>query len=161
MSSSRDAVSLRPITAQTVRVVCGLSVAPEQQARVASNAVSLAQALFAPAAWYRAVCLAEEPVGFVMLKDESLLAAPPIAPAVGLWRFMVDARYQGRGIGQAALVQVIAHVERKHLFSALTVSYVPGPGCAERFYLGLGFRHTGRVERGEVVLERALARDAA
>lgn len=34
--------------------------------------LSVGQALFAPEAWYRAIYLHEEPVGFVMLYDESL-----------------------------------------------------------------------------------------
>ena len=157
MSASSPQVSLRQITAQTVRSVCSLSVAQEQQSFVAPNAVSLAQALFAPEAWYRAIYLAEEPVGFIMLEDESLLPSPPREPEVGLWRFMVDSRFQGRGIGKAALVQVIEHVRSKKLFTALAVSFVPGPGCPEKFYLGLGFKPTGRIEHGEVLLELPLA----
>jgi len=33
---------------------------------------------------------------------------------------------------------------------------VPGPGCPELFYLRAGFRHTGKLEDGEVVLELPL-----
>ena len=33
---------------------------------------------------------------------------------------------------------------------------VPGPGSPEAFYLDLGFRHTGRLDEGEVVLELPL-----
>jgi diamine N-acetyltransferase len=74
---------------------------------------------------------------------------------------MIDAKFQGRGIGRAALLQVIAHVRSKGLFSALQLSYVPGPGCPEPFYLGLGFRHTGRIDGQEVVLELPLAETVA
>jgi len=70
-------VTLRSITAETVRQITGLSVSESQKGFVASNAVSLAQALFAPAAWYRAIYFAEEPAGFVMLEDESLLSPQP------------------------------------------------------------------------------------
>ena len=41
-------------------------------------------------------------------------------------------------------------LDRKH---GRLLSYVPGDGCPEPFYLSLGFRHTGRVDEGEVVLE--------
>jgi diamine N-acetyltransferase len=151
-----DSVSLREITADTVRAVIGLSVADDQRRFVADNAVSLAQALFAPEAWYRAIYCGGEVVGFVMLADESLLPAPPAQPEVGVWRFMIDARYQGRGIGRAALLQVIEHVRRKGVFASLELSYVPGPGCPEPFYRRLGFRHTGREDEGEIVLQLAL-----
>jgi diamine N-acetyltransferase len=154
-------VSLRVITAETVRSVVALSVAESQKSFVAPNAVSLAQALFAPEAWYRAVYFGEEPAGFVMLEDESLRSPSPPRPQVGVWRFMIDAKFQGRGIGRAALLQVIAHVRSKGLFSALQLSYVPGPGCPEPFYLGLGFRHTGRIDGQEVVLELPLAETVA
>jgi diamine N-acetyltransferase len=161
MSESVPQISLRPITGETVRSICSLSVAPEQQSFVAHNSVSLAQALFAPEAWYRAIYLAEEPVGFVMLEDESLLPSPPAHPGVGVWRFMIDAKFQGRGLGSAAMHQVIEHVRAKRQFASLELSYVPGPGCPEKFYLGLGFRHTGRVQGREIVLELPLDDTAA
>jgi diamine N-acetyltransferase len=150
-------VTLREITAETVLSVVRLSVAESQKGFVAPNAVSLAQALFTPEAWYRAIYLDEEVVGFVMLEDESLRSPPPEQPKVGVWRLMVDAGFQGRGIGRAALLQVMDHVRSRGIFSSLELSYVPGPGSPEPFYLGLGFRHTGRLDGIEVVLELPLA----
>jgi len=154
-------VSLREITSETVRKVIELSVAESQKCFVAPNAVSLAQALFAPEAWYRAVYFSDELAGFVMLADESLRSPPPKVPMVGLWRFMIDASFQGRGIGTAAMMRVIEHVRAKGLFASLELSYVPGPGRPEAFYLGLGFRHTGRIEENEIVLELPLQENAA
>lgn len=150
-------VTLREITADTVVAVTRLSVAESQKGFVAPNAVSLAQALFAPEAWYRAVYVGDELAGFVMLEDQSLRVPPPEKPGVGLWRFMIDARFQGQGIGRAALQGVIEHVRRKGLFETLELSYVPGPGCPEPFYRSLGFRHTGRLDGNEVILELPLA----
>ena len=154
-------VSLREITSKTVRAVTKLSVSESQKGFVAPNAVSLAQALFAPEAWYRAIYRAEELVGFVMLEDESLGTPPPEKPGIGVWRFMIDAKFQGQGIGRAALLKVIEHVRSRGIFETLELSYVPGPGCPEPFYLGLGFRHTGRLDEGEVILEFPLAQNAA
>jgi diamine N-acetyltransferase len=145
-------VSLREITAETVIPVIRLAVAESQKRLVAPNAVSLAQALFAPEAWYRAIYVGEALAGFVMLEDESLRSPPPENPKVGVWRLMIDARFQGQGVGRAAVQQVIDHVRAKGVFAALELSFVPGPGSPEAFYLGLGFRHTGRVDEGEVVL---------
>ncbi|MBI5256534.1 MAG: GNAT family N-acetyltransferase [Burkholderiales bacterium] len=161
MSTDPATVTLREITAETVLAVCRLSVHEAQKSFVAPNAVSLAQALFAPEAWYRAIYAGDELAGFVMLEDHSLRSPPPDRPDVGVWRLMVDARFQGRGIGAAALRQVIAHVQSKGLFSRLELSYVPGPGCPEPFYRSLGFRPTGRMDGQEVVLELPLAPPAA
>ena len=145
-------VSLREITSGTVRAVVKLSVAESQKGFLAPNAVSLAQALFAPEAWYRAIYCAEELAGFVMLEDESLVKPPPQKPSIGVWRFMIDEKLQGRGIGRAALLLVIEHARNKGLFDTLELSYVPGPGCPEPFYRDLGFRPTGKVHDGEVIL---------
>ena len=150
------AVTLREITAETVRDVTRLSVADSQQGFVAPNAVSLAQALFSDYAWYRAIYCADELAGFVMIADDTLRKTPVERPEVGVWRLMVDQRFQGRGIGRAAMLQVIEHVRRKGVFEHLDVSYVPGPGCPEPFYLGLGFRHTGLEDDGEIVLRLPL-----
>ena len=133
-----------------------LAVHPAQANFVAPNAVSLAQALFSPEAWYRAIYANETLAGFVMIYDESLRDPPKDNPQAGLWRFMIDAGQQRKGIGREALAQVIAHVRSRGRFKVFETSYVPGPGCPEPFYLGAGFRHTGRLDGEEVVLELPL-----
>ena len=148
-------VSLRPVTAETVRAVCALSVRDDQAGLVASSAVSLAEALFSRFAWHRAIYLGETIVGFVMLHDESLGDPPPPDPQIGVWRFLVDRSVQGRGVGRAAFRQVIDHVRRKGA-RILTLSYVPIPGNAEPFYRALGFEPTGRVDDGEIELSLRL-----
>src|SRR5688572_24898140 len=101
-------IALRPITADTVRAICDLVADPPGY--VAPNAVSIAQAYFHPEAWFRAVYLDDEPVGFVMLEDTSLLTPPPAEPEVSLWRFMIDAQHKRKGYGRAALRLVIDDV---------------------------------------------------
>jgi diamine N-acetyltransferase len=160
MTTNSTQVSLREITTETVRAVIKLSVAERQKGFVATNAVSLAQALFAPEAWYRAIYKADEVVGFVMLADESQMTPPPANPEIGVWRFMIDERFQGQGIGRAALLLVIEHARTKGIFKKIELSFVPGPGCPEPFYLGVGFQHTGKVDDGEVVLAFPLTLNA-
>ncbi len=112
-------VTLQPITQSTLRQVLALSVSPEQANYVAGNAVSLAQALFHPEAWYRAICLDAAPAGFVMLEDPLLLPVPPEKPepSLWLWRFMIDRQFQGRGIGKRALGLVVDHARRRGAYS--------------------------------------------
>lgn len=149
-------VTLREISEDTVVSIVKLSVTESQRNFVAPNAVSLAQALFSDSAWYRAIYLDDEPAGFVMLHDDTLCTPPPETPEIGVWRFMVDERFQGRGIGRAAMGLVIEHVRAKGACRTLELSYVPGEGSPEPFYLGLGFRHTGEMDDDEVVLELSL-----
>lgn len=153
MGPIADQVSLREITADTVRAVTKLAVTEYQNRFVAPNAVSLAQALFAPEAWYRAIYLGDELVGFVMLEDESLRVPMPAKPKIGVWRLMVDAKHQRKGVGRAAMQLVIEHVRAKGLFDRLAISYVPGEGGPEQLYLSLGFRPTGEMDGDEVVMQ--------
>lgn len=154
--ATTPAVSLREINADTVRAITRLEVAPSQLQFVAPNAVSLAQALFSPEAWYRAIYADEEPAGFLMLYDETLRPEVPADPKAYLWRYMVDHRFQGRGIGRAALALLIEHVKAKGRHRLLELSYVPNEGNPSPFYAKLGFRDTGRMDEGERVMELPL-----
>lgn len=155
-------VSLREITADTVRAITRLQVNEVQRSYVASNALSLAQALFHPQAWYRAVYAGEVAVGFVMLADHSLPGStPPSAPTpsrprLALLRFMIDHRVQARGFGRAALALVIAHARTRPGVDRLTTSCVPGPLSPKAFYESVGFVATGEIDAGEVVLALVL-----
>jgi diamine N-acetyltransferase len=154
-------VTLREITSETVHAVTKLSVATSQQGFVASNAVSLSEALFSDEAWYRAIYDDEDMVGFVMLSDESLRKEPPPEPNIGLWRLMVDQQYQGRGIGREAMRLVLEYVRSRPGIHYFYTSYVPEPGGPGPFYLGLGFEPNGEVEEGEVVAIYPLHKSAA
>ena len=143
-------VSLREVTAETVRTVCALSVAPDQRHFVATNAESIAEAYFSPEAWFRAVYAGDAPVGFVMLSDD------PAKPEYFLWRFMISAEHQGKGYGRRALDLLVEHVKGRPGARELLTSYVPGDGSPEGFYRGLGFEPTGEVEDGEVVMRLRL-----
>lgn len=149
-------VELREITADTVRAICNLQVAPAQAGFVAPNAVSLAQALFSPEAWFRAIHADGEPAGFLMLYDETRSLQPPAQPGIGLWRLMIDQRFQGRGIGRVAMHK-LADLLRERGFKQLRTSYVPGDGCPEPFYRSLGFAANGELDDGEVVMLLSLA----
>lgn len=118
--------------------------------------MSLAEALFHPEAWYRAIHRGDEPVGFVMLYDESLGTISPISPKLFLWRFMVIPSAQRKGVGSAALDLVFAHARSKGAREVRT-SCVPGPGTPQPFYEWKGFVATGEVEDGENVLVKVLS----
>jgi len=136
-------VTLRRITAKTVRAICNLSVSESQRKFVAPNAVSIAQAYFSKNAWFRAIYADETPVGFVMLHEV------PKCGTYYLWRFMIDARYQGRGYGRKALELVIKRVRKRPKAKALTLSVVRAEGGAENLYKKFGFEFTGKIEDGE------------
>lgn len=148
--SARDSVraavvSLREVTAETVREICRLKVREDQNGFVAPNAVSIAQAYFCKQAWFRAVYADETPVGFLMIYDD------PEKAEYFLWRFMIDARYQGKGYGAKAISLLVDHVRSRPGATGLGVSYVPEEGGPEPFYRKLGFVRTGEMDDDEVV----------
>jgi len=144
-------VELREVTGETVRDICRLRTTPEQEAFVAPNAISFAEALFEPKAWFRAIYADEEPVGFVMLHDDRE------GQRYYLWRLMIDARHQRLGYGRSALELLVAEVLDRPGATELLVSWVPGEGGPEPFYVDLGFVLTGEVDEGEVVARLPLA----
>jgi diamine N-acetyltransferase len=149
--SSQSKVTLREITAETVRAICGLAVREDQQQFVAPNAVSIAQAHFSEHAWFRAIYADETPVGFAMLEDQ------PEVPEYYLWRFMIDARYQRMNFGRRALALVIAHVRTRPNATEFLTSVVQAPGGPQPFYERSGFEPTGEYEEGEAILRLSLA----
>lgn len=154
-------VSLVEITRDNLRDYLRLKVRPDQEGFVAPNAVSVAQAYFHPEAWFRGIAAGGEPVGFAMLEDWT--ARPDDAPAewraepyVGLWRYMIDARYQAHGFGAQALRLLIERARTLLPGGVMFTSYVPGEGCPGPFYHRLGFQETGKLDGSERVLRLPL-----
>lgn len=143
-------VELREVSKDDVRGICKLAVAPTQMSFVAPNAISFAEALFEPRAWYRGIYADGTPVGFAMLSIDT------DAPEYYLWRFMIDSRYQGRGYGRVAVGLIVAYVRTLPRAGELLVSWVPADGGPEPFYRGLGFEPTGEMDGIEVVARLAL-----
>ncbi len=85
-----------------------------------------------------------------MLEDD------PAKQEYFLWRYMIDARYQGRGIGWRALQRLVEHVRTRPGATELGVSCVPGDGSPCPFYEKFGFRYTGEKDEDELVMKLAL-----
>ena len=151
MPETAEQVTLREVTRETLRGVLRLKVRPDQERFVASNAVSIAQAHFYPeTAWFRAIYAGDTPVGFLMLEvDEE-------EPGYYLWRFMIDAEHQGRGVGRCALELLFDHVRTLPGGTVLYLSCVPGDGSPGPFYEKIGFAYTGEEHDGELVMRRDL-----
>ncbi|HYO41677.1 MAG TPA: GNAT family N-acetyltransferase [Candidatus Limnocylindrales bacterium] len=144
-------IRLEPITEANVKAVFELKVAPGQEAFVASNAWSLAQA-FAEAdiAWPRAVVSGGEVVGFLMLEIDP---AEEHGRPFWLWRLMVGAPFQRLGYGSAALALGIEEVRRRG-GTELWTSWVEAEAGPGPFYTARGFEPTGEIDDGEVVARR-------
>ena len=153
-------VSLREVTSETLRAVCWLDVDAHQDGLVAPNAFSIAQAHFDSTAWFRAVYADETPVGFAMLFDPApngdVTSTLNGGEAyIGLWRFMIDKRYQKFGYGAQAIRLLLAHAKARGAKTML-LSFVPKENNPEFFYARLGFARNGEMDDDEVVMTQRL-----
>lgn len=137
--SRNSSVSLREVTGETVRVICGLEVSETQKHFVAPNAISIAQAYFEPKAWFRAIYADETPVGFLMLYDD------PDEPYYFLWRYMIDEQYQKLGFGKRAMDLLLEYVRSRPGAREVRLSCHPGEDGPEPFYRKYGFALTGKM----------------
>jgi GNAT superfamily N-acetyltransferase len=127
---------------------------------VSSVADSLSEAAETPegSPWYRAVYLEGEPVGFVMLSWDVTPQPPDIIGPWFLWKLIVDARRQRRGIGRA-IVEEVVRLIRAEGASELYTSHVIGEDGPDGFYERLGFVPTGGLDpQGERILRLDLRR---
>lgn len=127
---------------------------------VSSVADSLNEAAETPegSPWYRAVYLAGEPVGFVMLSWDVTPQPPDIIGPWFLWKLIVDEPQQRRGIGRAVVEEVVRLI-RAEGASELYTSHVIGEGGPDGFYERLGFVPTGELDpQGERILRLDLRR---
>ena len=69
-----------------------------------------------------------------------------------LWRFMIDAKYQGRGYGKAAMQEVINYVKSNFNPKTFETSTAPGAYVAEKLYNSFGFIPNGKFYGNEKVL---------
>jgi diamine N-acetyltransferase len=158
VTTSAVNVTLREITPANRTAVEALTVTPGQAEYVSSVADSLVEAAETPDAcpWYRAVYLDDTAVGFVMISDGITVVNPDYLGPYFLWRLLIDQRHQRRGLGSAALGRVVEYLRGRADARVLLTSVVQGPASPLGFYLRRGFRETGEVHEGELVLALAL-----
>jgi diamine N-acetyltransferase len=148
------AVTLRVIDDSNRPSVEGLQVSQDQLRFVDGVKASLEEAAgHEPRPWVQAVYSGEDPVGFVMLADDD-----PTCPwRYYLWRMLVDTRFQGRGLGRAALGHVASYVRTRPGGGELVTSVAHygdkrDEGSPLDFYLRCGFERTGELHGPEIVL---------
>ncbi|MFT4416277.1 GNAT family N-acetyltransferase [Fredinandcohnia humi] len=110
---------------------------------VASNAFSLAQTKVEPEWVTKAIYNEEDKmVGFTMY------GRSPVLNVYFITRLMIDHRYQGKGYGRLAMLEIIEQMKQFPCDEIYT-SFVPTNDRAKKLYTSLGFEDTGRsVEFG-------------
>lgn len=144
-------ISLTPISPDQQDAVRRLAVAPEQADFVASNAESLAEAAQRPECVPLAIHAGQELVGF------AVYALDPDDGRHWIYRLMIDARFQGRGHGGAALAALLELMAGLPGCSLVKLGVAPANHRAARLYERLGFRPNGEIIDGETILVHEFA----
>lgn len=145
-------VHLRPLIDDNRAELEALRLAPGQERFLNSVTEALAEAEEEPGgrALQFGLYDGDTPVGFVMISDE---VEGPGYIAQYLWKLFIDARYQRRGYGSAALDLVAAYFRRPGIDSMWT-SAGEGEGSPIPFYERYGFVRTGELVFDDEVLLR-------
>lgn len=148
-------VTFREVTRDTVDALIALEVAAHQRHLVTANVVTLAQAAYEPGAHVWGLYDGAAPVGMVALLDPR--GHPPFLTydddpdAAFLWRLMIAEGHQGKGYGRAAIA-LVQELARGWGLPRLAASVSDMPDSNIGFYEGLGFRRTGKIIEGEIVI---------
>ena len=114
---------------------------------VTGNAYSMLQAHFEEGWEIRAVEEAGELVGFTMFGLSSEEGFYEIC------RLMIDRKFQNRGLGRKALMLIIEEMKKSYSLSEIYISAEPENERGLHLYRSLGFKDTGRILEGEVLLK--------
>jgi len=162
-------IELRKITHDNWTKVAGLKLAEGQENFVAPNLYSLAEAYVdttnnddppMPFAIYSN----DELVGFAMMEfceldeDEMLYEKYGDKSTYNFFRFMIDERHQGRGLGREAMVKILEFLKTfpQGKADSISLSYEPTNETARKLYSSLGFAETGHLMDGEMVARLGL-----
>lgn len=147
----RPAVVLRAVDDVDRAALLEVRVAPHQARFVSDVAATLEEAAAMPEAHLRAVCGGGDVVGLVMYGLDRDEREPWI------YRFLIDHRRQGRGLGGAALEAAVRELARAFpLRRTVFIGVRPENTEARALYERHGFTPDGRESGGEIVLRRPL-----
>lgn len=137
-------VVLEPVSDRNRRAILALELLPGQQDFVASNADSLEEAGEDGDAVPRAIVADGRVVGFLMYDASN-------DDEANIYRFMIDRREQGRGLGRAGIAAALGEIEGLAHVRKVSICYEPANTAAKQLYASFGFVEQGLDEDGEMI----------
>lgn len=139
-------LSFQPINRENWQAVAGLSLLPEQEQFLWSNASSLVECLYESQAKMQAfaICGDARPIGLLVFGADS-----EDSSSCFVYHLMIEGAEQGKGYGAAAIRWLIE--QAKGRYQTIILSYEPENRAASAFYAKLGFEEIGiNPEWGEM-----------
>lgn len=137
---------LREINAENFWQILRLKVAENQLNFVATNAVSIAESKYFPFLLPPAIYAENEPVGF------TLYGRDPALETYWIVRLMIAEKFQGKGYGKNGMQNIIEKMSNLPDCDEVFLSVVPENISATKFYENFGFKKTGDMLEGEIVM---------
>lgn len=147
-------VKLTKISRGNFDDVIALELEKSQEHLLPSNVFSIAESTLSETFFPRAICSDDKVVGFLMYQfgeigdfDEGECT---------IWRFMIDRRFQNKGIGKAAMTLVIDEIRAHNRAKLIDIYYDPKNIAAKKLYDKFGFKQTGYRDDGDIIAERPI-----
>jgi len=143
-------IELKPINKENWFECTQLKVDEEQKSFVASNTFSLAQAGFQEKTYPVAIYSNESMVGFLMYDYDTE------RDCWEMCRLMIDKKFQNKGYGREALINLIELVRNEHGHVKFFTSYELENEIASKLFESVGFVRTGNMFEGEELVSMIL-----
>lgn len=144
-------VSLQKIARGNFDDVIALELEQHQEANLPSNLFSIAESSLSDVFHPRAILLGDKVVGFVMYQFGEI--GDWDEDECTIWRFMIDRRHQGTGIGTIAMGLVIEEIKAHDRCSLIDIYYDAKNVAAVKLYGRYGFKEVGFRDDGDVIAE--------
>lgn len=139
-------LSLIEVTKDNFNEIINLKIKDSQAGFLSSNLLSIAESKVDDRLVPLGIYSNNELVGFVLLEyhnDE--------AKYVFIKRYMIDSKYQGKGLGRAALEYIIDSYLKTKDIEFIELMHYPENIIAKKLYESLSFNLTGEIRNSETV----------
>lgn len=98
-------------------------------------------------------CKKENVIAFDIFYDNSIIGfAMLINYELGkwfLWNYAIDKKYQGIGLGEKSLIELISLMKKEYGIVEMSTTYIFANDVARNLYTKLGFKETGIINEAD------------
>lgn len=142
-------VELRSITKQNWQEIAALKPGDSQKDFIFENSYSIAESFFCEHSVTKGVYCGEEAVGFLMYESLEKEGKPN---EVEILRFMIDKRFQGKGLGKKAFELALLDIRKVKCPQRVHICFTMENKAASSLYSSSGFVENGVDEHGQINL---------
>ncbi|MGI6178063.1 MAG: GNAT family N-acetyltransferase [Eubacterium sp.] len=150
-----NVIEIKPVDAENVFDVCELTtnqdgVGTTMEEFLCCNATSIAESKYYPEMHPNAIYNGDVLIGFFMYKRTESRAE-----IATICRFMIDYKFQHKGLGKAAFAQILAFMKDSGV-RKVVLMIDDANEIAKNLYTSFGFRFTGKIDHDEYYYEKVL-----